>query len=116
MATKEEISGVVAIKTVACLATTIVAVDGVTMVEAITISKIKEGCNKTCQVASVEAVVACSKEVMEDTIQDKVVRTKEAIKTRTTTIRPSNANSLIVVEIVLTGISAPLPMDNLSFK
>ena len=118
MATREEDSGV-AIKTAACLATTIAVVVVATMVVVTITSKIKEeGCNKTCrQVATVEAVVVCSKEAMEeDTIQDKVVRTRAAIKTRITTTRPSNANSLIAAGIVLTGISAPLPMDNLNFK
>ena len=60
-----------------------------------------------------EVVEECKVAIMEA----KVVRTSRAIsKTRTTITRPSNANSLRVVEIVLMGTSVLSRTDLLSFK
>ena len=117
MATSREPSEADSSRMAACLDTTIVVVDVVVNipVEVITTSRVNlEGCNHRCQVVSTEeaeAVEECTK--VEATTKLKVAKTSKAIsKIRTTTTRPSNANSLKAAEIVLTGISVPLRTDS----
>ena len=107
----------------ACLVTTIVVevVAVVAMaVEIITTSRVilEEECHQACQAASTEEAEAeeCTK-VAEATTRPKVVKTSKTIsKIKTTTIRPSNANSSKAAEIVLMGISVPSLTDPLNCR
>ena len=144
MATSREPSEEVSSSRMACRDITLVVVDVVAIpVEVIIASReILEGCNQACQVASameaevasameaevvsaMEAEVASTEEAevaeectkVEATTKPKVSKTSKAIsKIRTTTIRPSNANSLKAAEIVLTGISVPLLTGSLNCR
>ena len=83
----------------------------VTLVEVIITSKvILEGCNLKCRVAimeEAEEVEGYSKVVA--IIKPKATKISKGISNKkTTTIKPSNANSLKAAEIVLTVINAPL--------
>ena len=106
----------------ACLVTTIV-VEVVAVVamaaEIITTSRVilEEECRQACQAASTEEAEAeeCTK--VEATTRPKVVKTSKTIsKIKTTTIRPSNANSSKAAEIVLMGISVPSLMGPLNCR
>ena len=92
-------------------------------VEIITTSRVilEEECHQVaCQVASTEEaeveVEECTK-VAEATTRPKVVKTSKTLsKIKTTTIRPSNANSSKAAEIVLMGISVPSLMGPLNCR
>ena len=98
--------------------TTAVVVVATLVKEAITTSKaIQEVCSLTCRGVTMAAVEAVGCTKGEDSIKPKVDRiSRVTSKTRITITRQLNANSLRVVEIVLTEISVLSPTDPPNYR